>query len=147
MSILSEIQEQMKTAMKNRDADRLTTLRFLKAKLEEAKIAQNCELTDEEEIVVVQKNAKMRREAIKQFQQNNRPNLVKLEQNELEIIQEFLPQQLSEKELNDLISETIAEIGATTMQDMGKVMGASMKKIAGRADGKKVQQIVMQKLR
>ncbi|MBL7052603.1 MAG: GatB/YqeY domain-containing protein [Candidatus Marinimicrobia bacterium] len=146
MSILSEIQEQMKIAMKSRDADRLNVLRFLKAKLAEAKIAQNRELTEEEEIVVIQKNAKMRKEAIKQYQQNDRLNLAELEQNELKIIQEFLPQQLSEGELEQLVWEAIAEIGATTMQDMGKAMGASMKKIAGRADGKKVQEIVRRKL-
>lgn len=146
MSILSEIQEQMKIAMKSRDADRLNVLRFLKAKLAEAKIAQNRELTEEEEIVVIQKNAKMRKEAIKQYQQNDRLNLAELEQNELKIIQEFLPQQLSEGELEQLVLEAIAEIGATTMQDMGKAMGASMKKIAGRADGKKVQEIVRRKL-
>lgn len=146
MSILSEIQEQMKIAMKSRDADRLNVLRFLKAKLAEAKIAQNRELTEEEEIVVIQKNAKMRKEAIKQYQQNDRLNLAELEQNELKIIQEFLPQQLSEGELEQLVFEAVAEIGATTMQDMGKAMGASMKKIAGRADGKKVQEIVRRKL-
>ena len=103
-------------------------------------------LSEEEELALLTKQAKQRRDSISQFKQNNREDLAETEAEELAVIEKYLPQQLSEEELAQELKTIISEVGASTMKDMGKVMGIAAKKFAGRADGKLISKIVREHL-
>ncbi len=122
------------------------TLRSLLAQLKNGAIAKRSDLSDEEEIQIIQKAAKQRKEAIEMFQKGNRDDLVETESKELAIIETYLPDQLPHKKVESIIDKTIEESDATTMKDMGRVMSIVMKQIAGRTNGKMVQKLVQQKL-
>lgn len=136
----------MKSAMKAGDKIKLTTLRTVLAQLKEVEIDKRRELTEEEEIQVLAKAAKKRKEAIEFYQKSDRTDLLEKEQQELEIINSFLPQPLTTDELEKIISDAIAETGATSLKEMGKVMSVVMPKVKGRAEGKVVQEMVRKKL-
>lgn len=144
--MIKKIQEQMKIAMKSKHAIRLNTLRFLKSKLIEEKLTKQNELTEDDAICVIQRNAKMRREAIEHYEKNGRADLADVERVELQIIKEFLPKQITEIELQKIVEETIMAIGAETMRDMGTVMGTVMAKVKGKVDGNIVKKLVLGKL-
>ncbi|RMD92522.1 MAG: GatB/YqeY domain-containing protein [Calditrichaeota bacterium] len=146
MSLKNKIQEEMKSAMKAGDKIKLTTLRTVLAQLKEVEIDKRRELTEEEEIQVLAKAAKKRKEAIEFYQKSDRTDLLEKEQQELEIINSFLPQPLTTDELEKIISDAIAETGATSLKEMGKVMSVVMPKVKGRAEGKIVQEMVRKKL-
>lgn len=146
MSTAEKLLEAMKAAMKSGDKVRLNTIRQLRAQLKDAQIAKGGELTEDEVIATLTNAAKKRKEAIALYQQGGRDELVASEQAELQVIQEFLPQQLSEAELRELVERTIAEVGAKSPSDLGKVMGKIMAQVRGRADGKEVQKLVREKL-
>ena len=146
MSIQAKLLDDMKTAMKAGDKLRLETIRGIRAQMKNFEIDKGQPLADEDEIQVLLNAAKKRRESIEQFRLGNRLDRAAEEEKELEIIQEYLPQQMSEEEISTLVNQVIQEVNASSSSDMGKVMGKLMPQVKGRADGKIVQRIVQQKL-
>ena len=136
----------MKTAMKSGDKIRLQTIRGLRAQLKNAQIDKGDTLSEEEELQVLMSAVKKRKESIEQFRAVNRPDRAEEEEQEMRIIQEYLPEQMSEEEIARLIDRVISEVQATSPRDMGKVMGKIMPMVKGKADGKLVQRMVQQKL-
>ncbi len=133
-AIKGQIQEDMKTAMRSHDKERLATIRLILAALKQREVDERIELADEHVITILDKMLKQRRESITQYESGNRPDLAQKEMDEIKIIQQYLPAQLSAAEINALIETTIKQTGATSARDMGKVMGALKPKIQGRAD-------------
>lgn len=144
--LFSKLQEEMKAAMKSGDKDRLSTIRMLISEIKKVQIDFRKELTDEEIISILQKYVKQRKEAYQQYSQAGRDDLANKELREIEIVQEFLPKPLSEEELIKIIDDTIAELGASSIKDMGKVVKTVMEKVKGRAEGSTVSKIVKEKL-
>jgi len=132
--------------LKNRDEVRLSTFRLLSSAFNYEFIAKQHKLSEEEELVVVRHEAKKRKEAIEAYQKAGAPERAAKEQKELEVLQEFLPAQISDEELGKIVEEATAQIGAKTIADIGKTMGVAMAKVAGRADGTRVLEIVKLKL-
>ncbi|MAS77429.1 MAG: glutamyl-tRNA amidotransferase [Candidatus Marinimicrobia bacterium] len=147
MSLYETIQADMYKAMKNNEKFKSSTLRVALAKLKDKKIELREDLSKNDEVKIIQNLVKQRKEAADIYEKNNRSELMKNEMNELEILSMYLPKMMSENELNTLIKEVISDTGATNMSDMGKVMPEIMKRSAGKADGKMVQQIVSDFLR
>jgi uncharacterized protein len=146
MSYLARLTEDMKTAMKAGDKDRLSVIRLLRGQLKDVMIEKRADLTDEEEISVLSNALKKRRESIDAYQNAGRMDLVQKEQKELEVIQSYLPAQLSPEEIEAVVQKVIQETGAQTMKDLGKVMPAVMAAVKGRADGRLVNELVRKKL-
>jgi uncharacterized protein YqeY len=139
MSIFEKIQTDMYQAMRDKDSAKSKTLRGVLAKLKDKRIEKREDLSEAEELKVLQTLAKQRKESIKMFIDGSRTDLVKVEENELKIIEEYLPQMLSDEEIKGMVQDAINESGAQGMSDIGKVMPIVMKKGAGRIDGKKAQ--------
>lgn len=147
MSLESKIMEQMKEAMKSKDEAALRTLRAIKAAiLIEKTSGSGTEMTEADEIKMLQKMAKQRRDSLDIFTQQNREDLAAKEREELAIIEKFLPQQMSAEELKTVLQTIIAQVGASSPADMGKVMGVASKQLAGKADGKMISETVKQLL-
>lgn len=150
MSLKERVSDEIKTAMKAKDKLRLETVRGIKKviieKESDIRAEGREELTEEEELAIVMQLAKQRRDSIKQFTDAGRDELADKEAKELEILGEYLPAQLSDADIEAAVDEAIAQTGATSMRDMGKVMGPVMQKLQGKADGGKVQSIVKSKL-
>lgn len=150
MSLKAQIGEDIKTAMKARDKLRLETVRSIKKLLleKESEIrGQGREaLSADEELTILTQLAKQRREAIAQYNNVGREDLADQERQELTVIEEYLPQQLSEAEVRAVVSEIIAAVGASSPRDMGKVMGPAMARLKGKADGRVVQEMVKSQL-
>ncbi|MEE9119328.1 MAG: GatB/YqeY domain-containing protein [Calditrichia bacterium] len=146
MSVEKQLMEDMKLAMKSGNKIERDTIRMLRAQIKLASIDKKDELNEAELAQVLQKEAKKRKEAIEMFQQGNRQDLVKKEESELEIISTYLPEQLSDKDLDKIITEAIESLQVTSEKDMGRVMGAIMPEVKGKADGKVVQQKVKEHL-
>lgn len=143
MTLNDKVTAEMKAAMKAGDKLRLETLRSIRALiLEFQKSGANRDITSEDEIKFLSSAAKKRKEAIEQYQQGGRPELAEKEQKELEIIEEFLPKQLSYEEIEEEVKKIAEEVGATGKQDFPKLMPAAIKALKGRADGKKVKSAV-----
>lgn len=146
MSLLEQLDQDMKTALKNKEKTRLSVIRLLKAALKNEEIKLKRTLTEEEIVTVLSREMKQRKESLEEFTKAGRDDLIQQLKEEMEILQAYLPEQLSEDELKRLISQTIAETGASSMADMGKVMGAIMPKVRGRADGALVNRLVREML-
>ena len=148
MGILANLTDEIKTAMRAKDSLRLEALRAIKSAvmLEQTSSAAGTTLTDEQEIKLVQKLVKQRKDSAQIFKDQNRPDLVEPEEAQAKIIAEFLPAQLSEEEISKIVGDIIAQTGAEGMKDMGKVMGMASKQMAGTADGKTISTIVKQLL-
>ncbi len=134
MSLKTRIQEDMKAAMRGGDKARLAAIRLIMAAIKQREVDERIELDDTQVTAVLDKMVKQRRESIEQYEKAGRTDLVDKEKAELEVIQTYLPEPLSEDEINTLIDEAIAETGASSIKDMGKVMGLLKPKLAGRAD-------------
>lgn len=145
-AIQQAINEAVKDAMRARAKERLTTLRLITAEFKRIEVDERIELDDARVLAVLDKMAKQRRESARQFSENGRPELAEQEQFEIGVIQEYLPQQMSEVELRTLVQETAAELGVSGMADMGKLMGAVKPKVQGRADMGLVSQLVKAQL-
>jgi len=146
MSVEKQLMEDMKLAMKSGKKIELDTIRMLRAQIKSASIDKKDDLDEAELAQVLQKEAKKRKEAMEMYKRGNRQDLVKKEESELEIISNYLPKQLSDTDLDKIISESIASLQVTSEKDMGRVMGAIMPKVKGKADGKVVQQKVKDQL-
>ena len=148
MSLGEELMIKIKEAMKSKDKVALESLRAVKSEilLAQTKSGASEELTEDEEIKLLQKLVKQRRDSAALYNEQGRNDLAEPELAQLEIISQFLPEQMGEDELKKIISEIIAEVGATSMKDMGKVMGMASNKLAGKADGKAISLAVKQLL-
>lgn len=144
-----KLQEELKQSMLAKDVLKTSVLRLLLSAINYFEIQKGgagYEATDEDVITVIQKEAKQRRDSIEQFTAAGRQELAEKETKELKILQTYLPQQMEEEEIKKLVTEAIKEISASSIQDMGKVMGALMPKVKGKADGGLVSKIVKEKL-
>ncbi len=146
MTLKEQLTQDMKSAMKQKDRIRLGTIRLLRSAIKNREIELREELNDEEVIKVISTSVKQHKESIEQFKKGGREELVKKEQAELKILESYLPQQMSEAEINALVQEAIEAVNATSMKDMGKVMKYIMPKTQGRADGKMINQQVKAQL-
>jgi len=146
MSLSEQIQKDMYTAMKNGEKDKTVTLRSALSKLKDKRIDKQDDLSEQEELQVIKTMVKQRYESIEMYEKGGRDDLVAKEKTELEILETFLPQMMGAEELGTLINAVIAETGATSMSDIGKIMPEVMKRSAGRADGKLAQSLVRDKL-
>jgi uncharacterized protein len=150
MSLKEQIGEDIKSAMKAKDKLRLQTVRGIKKAILDKEVELRPQgqdsLTTEQEIELLSQQAKQRRDSIEQFKNGGRDDLAAKESQELAIITTYLPEQVSEEEVEAIIDQLIAASGASTIKDLGKVMGAAMKQLKGKADGKKIQELVKSKL-
>lgn len=146
MSLLERLNQDMKTAMKNKEKTKLSVIRMLRSEIKNEEIERQHTLNDEEVIEVLMRELKKRKDALQQFEEAGRKDLVQQLQEEIAVIQPYLPEQLSEEELRELVREVLQETGATSKADMGKVMKAIMPRVKGRADGKLVNRLVQEAL-
>lgn len=139
MTLEEKIMQDLKTAMKAKDEAALRGIRAVKAAILLAKTDGSGKPIDEErEIQILQKLVKQRKESLEIYEKQNREDLAKVERDEIAIIEKYLPQQLSESELENVLTEIINKVGATSAKDLGKVMGLASKELAGKADGKMI---------
>lgn len=146
MGLKERIEDDFKEALKNQEKERMSTLRMLKSALQNKEKEEGGELTDEDVIEVLSKEVKSRQDSIEQYEGGDRPELAEKEQREKEIIEEYLPEPLSDEELEDLVDEVIEDVGAQSMADMGDVMSRIMPEVRGRADGDTVNEKVKERL-
>ncbi len=146
MDLKERLLEEYKVAMKARERLKVSTIRMLQSEIRNAEIAKRGELTEEELLGVVSREARKRREAIEEFEKAGRQDLADRERFELSIIQEYMPEQLSQEEVRRMAEEAIREVGATSPGDIGRVMGQLMPRLKGKADGRQVNQMVREML-
>ncbi len=146
MDLSKQLNDDLKAAMKAGDKSTREAIRSLKSMLREKEIELNRELTGEDQMQVLSSAAKKRKESIESYEEGGRDDLVQQERAELAVIEKYLPEQLNEDEIRELVDEVLVETGAETMRDMGRVMGTIMPQVRGKADGSIVQQIVREKL-
>ena len=146
MSLIARLVSELKEAMVARDAERRNTLRLILASLRSAEKELQRPLHDDEELQVLQRERKRRTEAAEAFRAGGREEQAETEERELAVLEEFMPEPLSEDELEEIIDDVIAEVGATSMRDIGRVRADVMPQVAGRADGSAVSQLVREKL-
>ncbi len=146
MSIRQTISDDMKTFMRAKDTARLGAIRLLQASIKQKEVDERIELNDDQILSVIQKMLKQRKDSIEAYQQANRQDLIDQEQLEIEVLTKYMPEPLSDEEINQYIEEAVASTGASDMKDMGKVVGVLKSKVAGRADMAEVSKLVRQKL-
>jgi uncharacterized protein YqeY len=146
MSLKDRITQDVKDAMRARDKPRLATLRLITAAIKQREVDERIEMDDTQITLVLDKMVKQRRESIVQFEKAGRDDLIAIETSELEIITPYLPEQLGEDEINALIDSALEQTGATSVKDMGKVMGQLKPKLQGRADMGAVSALIRAKL-
>jgi uncharacterized protein len=146
MSLIARIEGELKDAMRARDEERTSTLRLTLAALRSAEKELGRPLKEDEELQVLQRERKRRTEAAEAFRSGERDERADLEERELAVIEEFMPEPLGEEELERIVDDAIAETGATSLRDLGRVMADVMPQVAGRADGSSVSQLVREKL-
>ncbi|ARD56846.1 GatB/YqeY domain-containing protein [Bacillus safensis] len=147
MSLLEQLNSDMKLMMKNCEKDKLVVIRMVKASLQnEAIKLKKDSLTGDEELTVLSREIKQRKDSLREFSKANRLDLVDKVQKEIDILDVYLPEQLSEEELQTIVKETVAETGASSKADMGKVMSAIMPKVKGKADGAVINRLVSEQL-
>ncbi|WP_258088032.1 GatB/YqeY domain-containing protein [Weissella fangxianensis] len=142
MGLLAQLTEDMKVAMKAKDKETLSVIRMVKSALSNEQIQLGHDLTPDEEMTVLSREMKQRVEELDSYQEANRDDLAQNIQQQIDVLNKYMPKQLSESEVEDIVKTTISEVGATSKADMGKVMGALMPKVKGKADGKLVSQKV-----
>ena len=144
--MLSNIKEQLKDAMFKKDKERINALRNIIAKVKMKEIQKNKELTNEEIQKVLQSMAKQLKDSINQYSDGGRLDLADNESKELDILSEFLPEAMSQEEINSIINDVISELNASSIKDLGRVMGLAIAKIQGRADGSVISKLVKERL-
>lgn len=146
MSLKARISEDMKTAMRAKDSARLGTIRLLLAAIKQREVDERIELDDTQVTEVIEKMLKQRRDSIAQYKSANRQDLVDVEEYEVGVLQDYLPQQLTDAEVNAILDKAIADSGAAGMKDMGKVMAAVKPQVVGRADMGKISGLIKARL-
>ncbi|OMH41396.1 GatB/YqeY domain-containing protein [Desulfurobacterium indicum] len=146
MGLKEKLIKDMKEAMKAKDKVRLSTIRMINSLIKNAEIDKRGELTDEEIVSLLQKYAKQRRESIELYEKGGRQDLVEKEKAELAIVESYLPEQMGEDEIRKVVEEAIAETGASSLKDLGKIMKIVIPKVKGKADGSVVNRIARELL-
>jgi uncharacterized protein YqeY len=146
MGLKERLLQDMKEAMRAKDKVRLSTIRMINSLIKNAEIDKRGELTDDEIVQLLMKYAKQRREAIEMYEKGGRQDLVEKEKAELAVVESYLPKQLSEEEIRELVKEAIEAVGASSPKDLGKVMQYVMPKVKGRAEGSLVNKIAREEL-
>lgn len=146
MSLDNLLVEDMKLAMKNKEKLKLSVIRLVRSALQNAALKKDGPLTEEDELTVLSRELKQRKDSLQEFEKAERDDLVQGLLSEIKVLEQYLPKQLSENELEKVVQETIVEVGATSKKDFGKVMGAIMPKVKGKADGNLVNKLVQQHL-
>ncbi|MFC0212078.1 GatB/YqeY domain-containing protein [Paenibacillus chartarius] len=146
MSLSERLNEDMKNAMKSQDKFKLSVIRMVRSAIKNIEIDTKKTLSDDEVLDVLNREIKQRKDSLQEFEKAGRDDLAETVQAEIAVLIEYMPQQLSEEEVKAIVQQTIQEVGASSKADMGKVMGALMPKVKGRADGKLVNQLVQQLL-
>ena len=146
MSLKDRIQQDVKDAMRAREKQRLATIRLITAAIKQREVDERIELDDEQVLLILDKMCKQRRESISQFEKAGRDDLIAVEVREMEIIQGYLPKQLGDDEIAALIAAAMSDTGATSIKDMGKVMGQLKPKLQGRADMSAVSAMIKARL-
>ncbi|MGB5917484.1 MULTISPECIES: GatB/YqeY domain-containing protein [unclassified Arcobacter] len=142
MSLKEQLKSDLKDAMRSKEIVKRDSIRAINTMIKQIEVDERKELNDEDVIKLVQRGIKQREEASIQYKDAGRDDLAQVEQEQIEVFKIYLPQQLSDEELETGMKEVIAEVGATTIKDMGKVMGTASKKFAGVADGKRINEMV-----
>jgi uncharacterized protein YqeY len=142
----NRLQKDLKVAMKNKDSFKRDTIRFLMSAIKQIEVDERRELSDADIIKIIQKSLKQREDAAKQYKEANRDELYEKEIKEANLLKEYLPKQLSDEELKEIIKQIISKVEATSMKDIGKVMGAAIKETSGKADGKRINAIAKELL-
>jgi uncharacterized protein YqeY len=145
-SLKAQIKDAMKAAMRAKEKARLGTIRLIQSEIKRIEVDERIDVDDARLLTVLDKMTKQRRESIRQFEAGARDDLIAIESAEIEIIQEFLPSQLSDDEIGQLVNEAVNSSGAESMKDMGKVMGLLKPKLQGRADMGKISQLIKSRL-
>ncbi|HBL1690228.1 TPA: GatB/YqeY domain-containing protein [Enterococcus faecium] len=145
MSLLSRLNDDMKTAMKAKDKESLQVIRMIKSSIQNEQIKEGHDLT-EEELTVLSREMKQRRDSLHEFEEAGRDDLAEKVKSEIVIVEKYMPEQLSDEEIRQLVQEAITQTGASSMKEFGKVMGAIMPKVKGKADGNQVNAIVKELL-
>lgn len=146
MSLKQKLQEDLKSSMKNKDAITKSVITLIRASIKQYEVDNRVELGDDEIVDLIAKQLKQTRDSREEFAKAGRDDLVSKAEAEIEVLKEYLPQQLSEEELNEIVISTISEVGATSMKDMKKIMTSIMPKVKGRADGKLINELVKKNL-
>ncbi|MDQ8685389.1 GatB/YqeY domain-containing protein [Enterococcus sp. FR211] len=146
MSLLSRLNDDMKTAMKAKDKESLQVIRMIKSSIQNELIKEGHDLTEEEELTVLSREMKQRRDSLHEFEEAGRDDLAEKVKSEIVIVEKYMPEQLSDEEIRQLVQEAITQTGASSMKEFGKVMGAIMPKVKGKADGNQVNAIVKELL-
>lgn len=146
MSLKEKLQEDLKSSMKNKDTIRKSVVTLIRAAIKQYEVDNRVELADDAIIDIISKQLKQRKDSLAEFEKANRDDLIEETKSEIQVLEGYLPQQLSEEELEKIVIETIAEVGATSMKDMGKIMVTIKPKTAGRADGRKINELVKKNL-
>jgi uncharacterized protein len=146
LNLLDRLTVDMKEAMKNKEKQRLSVIRMVKSALQNEAIKLKKELTEDEALTVLNRELKQRKDSLHEFEKANREDLAEKVREEVVILKAYMPEQLSEEEVTNIVKETIQEVGASSKADMGKVMGALMPKVKGKTDGSVVNRLVQQYL-
>ena len=146
MSLKEKLQEDLKSSMKNKDTIKKSVVTLIRAAIKQHEVDNRVELADDAIIDIISKQLKQRKDSLAEFEKANRDDLVEETKSEIQVLEGYLPQQLSEEELEKIVIETIAEVGATSMKDMGKIMATIKPKTSGRADGRKINELVKKNL-
>ncbi|MDT2865013.1 GatB/YqeY domain-containing protein [Vagococcus carniphilus] len=142
MSLLETLNDDIKVAMKSKDKEALAILRMIKTSIQNEQINKGEDLSPEEELTLVSREMKQRKESLSEFEKAGRSDLIEQANFGISIVARYLPEQLSDEELKSIIAEAIASVDATSMKDFGKVMGVVMPKTKGKADGQKINTLV-----
>ena len=140
MTLKEKLMEDLKSAMRSKEKRRKDTITMLRAAVKQREVDERKEMADDEILALIGKQVKQKRESIKDFQKAERVDLVEQAQEEIDILLAYLPEQLTEEEIDELVREAIEQTGATSMRDMGRIMGIVMPKVKGRADGSLISQ-------
>lgn len=146
MSLLGKLNDDMKQAMKDKDKLKLSVIRMVKSSVKNEEINQGKELTDDQVLALLNRELKQRRDSLQEFEKAGRDDLAEQNRAEIEVLLLYLPKQLDEAEIRQIVQETIEQVGAASKKDLGKVMGALMPKVKGKADGNLVNKIVQELL-
>lgn len=147
MTLIEQLSGDMKQAMKNKDKESLSVIRMVKASLQNESIKLgNKKLSEDEELTILSRELKQRKDSLQEFKEAGRGDLVEKLETEINILQEYMPQQLTDDELEEIVQFTILEVSATSRKDMGKVMSAIMPKVKGKADGARINRLVQNNL-
>jgi uncharacterized protein len=146
VSLIERLNQDMKTAMKNKEKTTLSVIRMVRSSIKNKEIELQHSLTEEEALDVVAKELKQQRDSLREFEQVGREDLAQKARDEIAVLERYMPEQLTDAELKKIVQETIASTGAASKADMGKVMKAVMPRVKGRADGKRVNRLVQEGL-